>query len=102
MEHTVWITTSGIYRDVQQLVMEKFMPGDYEEVNITLDDYSDIIAVSEEIDTEALESDLDLQQLIYEPGNAQTVADISELDLCIYCDTKEYNGDTYKIMYVGE
>lgn len=111
-EHHVWVTCAGNYQEVQRAAMKAYftMKGiEYTPVDVELDDYSDIIAVSP---SGLPLQDEDLQLSIYESydefatdritievgSEDEEIAGTYVVDVCI--SKLEYEGDTYYVYCV--
>lgn len=123
MEKYVWLTCAGTLSEVQTEAMREYFPDvvgnlDYKEINFNLDDYSDIIAISGDMEEEELNKvvgaeDYDtvaFRLYTIEPEDMVEIVDTLEIesqeegnfDVHIYHSPKEINGVLYNIYYAED
>lgn len=124
-EKFVWLTCAGTYSEVQEDAMREYFPDvvgklDYKEIEYRMDDYTDVIAISgnmEESEFDTTVDDDELFTLAYklytiEQDDEQEIVDtleiavddkvddeVDSIDCHIYHSAKEINGTKYHIYY---
>lgn len=122
MDKYVWLTCAGTYREVQEEAMREYFPDvvgnlDYKEVSYTMDDYTDAIAISGNMDVEMFDKVIGTEDYetvafkVYtiEEDDFQAIVDTVEaieaeertllVDVHIYRSIKEIDGDKFHIYY---